>query len=202
MNAKQLSAGLKAFGSLLGGSEEAALARFSQVFDGMGDTKATAIVTQIAKNWKTEGREAKRPAGLHSAVQHIHTVLLTMGATPQARVFDKVLQILTGSEHQDVESFVRDAIAARVKKTPSELAAELAQKLTTAASDRRRFDALLSNYEGRCKPGQLKAIAERFIGHPMVGKKSREDIVKAVRNWQREGELNRYSHTSQAKAAL
>jgi hypothetical protein len=202
MNANQMSAALKAFGTLLGGSEAMALAKFSQVFNGMGDVKATAVAGQIAKNWKAEGREAKRPAELERAVHRIHDVLVTTGAKTQAGVFAKVLPILMGSESQDVDSYVRDAIAARVKKTPAELAEALAQKLTAVANDRRRFDALLSDYEGRCKPSEIKAIAERFMGHAVVGKKDKLAITKAIRNWQREGELNRYSHTSQAKAAL
>jgi ATP-dependent protease HslVU (ClpYQ) ATPase subunit len=202
MNAKQMSAALKAFGTLLDGSEALALAKFSQVFNGMGDVKATAVAAQVAKNWKAEGREPKRPAELERAVRRIHDVVVTMGARTQAGVFAKVLPMLAGNESQDVDSFVRDVIAARVKKTPAELAARLAQKLTEAANDRRRFDALLSDYEGRCKPGELKAIAERFMGHAVVGKKDKQAVVKAIRNWQREGELNRYSHTSQAKAAL
>jgi pyridoxal/pyridoxine/pyridoxamine kinase len=201
MNAEQMSEALEAFGALMGGSEAAALTGFSRVFRGVGDVKATTVVAQVAKNWHAERREAKRPAELESAVQRIHAVLIALGAKTQAGVFAKVLQILAGNDDRDVESFVRDAIAARVKKTPAELAAGLAQKLTAAATDRRRFDALLSDYEGRCKPGELKAIAEKFMGHA-IDRKNKQDIVKAVRNWQREAELNRYSHMSQAKAAL
>jgi magnesium-transporting ATPase (P-type) len=202
MNANQMSAALKAFGTLLGGSEAVALAKFSHVFNGMGDVAATAVATQVAKNWKAEGRGARRPAELERAVRRIHDVLVTTGAKTQAGVFAKLLPILMGSESQDVDSFVRDAIAARVKRTPAELAATLALKLTAVANDRRLFDALLRDYEGRCKVGDLKAIAERFMGHAVVGKKDKPAIVKAIRNWQREGELNRCSHASQAKAAL
>jgi hypothetical protein len=185
----------------MGGSEAVALAKFSQVFNGMADASAAAVAAQVAKNWKAEGREAKRPAELESAVKRIHDALIATGARTQAGVFRKVLGILTASEDQDVDDFVRDAMAARVKKTPAELTAGLAQKLTAAANDRRQFDALLGDYEGRCKPGELKAIAEKFMGHA-IGKKNKQEIVKAVRNWQREGELNRYSHESQAKVAL
>jgi hypothetical protein len=202
MNASQMSATLKAFGTLMSGSEALALAKFAHVFNGMGDMKAVAVATQVARNWQAEGREQKRPAELENAVRRIHDVLVATGAKTQAGVVARILLILRGREHQDVDGFVREAVAARVKKTPAELAAVLAQKLSTVANDRRQFDALLSDYETRCKPGEIKAIAERFMGHAIVGKQNKQAIIKAMRNWQREGELHRYRHTSQAKAAL
>jgi hypothetical protein len=202
MNASQLSVALRAFGTLMNGSEALALAKFSHVFNGMGDVKAVAVATQVAKNWQAEGREQKRPAELENAVRRIHEALVATGAKTQAGVFAKILPILKGREDQDVDGFVRDAVAARVKRTPAELAAVLAQKLSAVTNDRRRFDALLSDYEQRCKSGELKAIAERFMGHPGDGKQNKQAIVKAMRNWQREGELHRSSHRSQAKAAL
>ena len=119
MNSNQMSAALKAFGTLMGGSEAVALVKFSQVFKGMGDVKATAVAAQIAKSWQAEGREERRPVELARALHRIHDVLVTTGAKAQARVFAKVLPILSGSESQDVDSFVVDAIGARVKKTPA-----------------------------------------------------------------------------------
>jgi hypothetical protein len=196
-----MSATLTVFGTLMGGREGAALATFSQVFNGMGDVKAAAVATQVAKNWRAEGREAKCPAELQDAVRRIYDTLVTMGAKTQAGVFEKVLQLLTGNEDEDLESFVGEAIAARVKWTPVELAGRLAQRLKSVVHDRRRFDALLNEYEGRCKPAEIRAMAESFIGES-IGKKNKPDIIRAVRNWQREGELNRCSHASQAKAAL
>jgi hypothetical protein len=213
MNAYQMAAALKAFGALMGGREAVALTKFAQVFDGMGEAKAAAIAAQVVKNWKAEGRAGKRPSELEQAVRRIGEALASTGAKAQASVFAKVLPILAGSDNQDVDSFVREAIAARVKKAPppkppkvskpkfADLVPELAQKLTAAACDRGRFDALLKDYEIRYKATELKAIADRFVGFD-VHRKKKEDIVKAVRNWQREEELNSDSHASQAKAGL
>jgi hypothetical protein len=218
MNAQQMASALKAFGALVGGSESVGLLKFADVFDGMAEVKAAAVVAQIAKNWKAEGRPAKRPAELEQAALRIEEALTATGAKTQAGVFAKVLAILAGSENQDVDSFVREAIAARVKKAPlpkaskgksskvtkpkfADLAPELAEKLVAVACDRARFDALLKDYEEHYKPAELKAIAGRLPGL-FVNSTKRVDIVKAVRNWQREEELNTHSHASQAHAGL
>ena len=213
MNAEQMAAALKAFGSLIGGGEGAALNKFAQLFDGMGEAKAAEITAQIARNWKSEGRSAKRPVELERAVRRIGEVLASTGAKAQAGVFAKVLPILAGSENQDVGSFLREAIEARVKKAPppkppkvakpkfADLAPELAKSLTAVACDRGRFDALLKVYNERYKTKELKAIADHFMGFD-VDLTKKKDIVKAVRNWQREEELDNDSHASQAKAGL
>jgi hypothetical protein len=216
MNAAQMATALRAFGALMGGGEAVALAKFAQVFEGLGDVKAAAVAAQVAKNWKAEGRAAKRPVELAKAVGLIEQALTATGAKPQAGVFAKVLPLLAGSEQQDINSFVREAIAARVKKAPppkpskqpkvpkpkfADLAPELAQKLKVAACDRSRFDALLNEFEESYKATELKVIAARYMGFD-VDKKKKADIVKAVRNWQREEELNSDSHASQAKAGL
>ncbi len=145
MNAKQMVSALKAFGNLMSGSERAALVKFAQVFDGMGEAKAAAIAGQIAKSWKKEGRAAKRPAELERALRQVEDILTATGAKTQAAVFAKVLLILAGDENQNIESFVCDAMAARVKKVPPpkprkpkfvDLLPELARTLTAVASDR------------------------------------------------------------------
>lgn len=225
MNARQMASALRAFGDLIGGNEGAALLKFAHAFDGMGEAKAAAVITQVAKNWKAEGREVKRPAELESAVSQIEKVLTATGARAQAAAFGKVLPILVGSEDQDIDGFVGDVVAARVKRAPppkspkaskatkvirvakpkklkfADLAPDLAKRLTLAAYDRIQFDALLSDYERRFKPAEMKAIADRYLGFS-VNKTKKDDIVKAVRNWQREEELNWDSHVSQAKAGL
>jgi hypothetical protein len=217
MNAKQMATALKAFGNLIGGSEAVALTKFAQLFENMGEIAASAVAAQVAKNWKADGRIAKRPAELENAVCRIGEALATTGAKAQAAVFAKVsLILLSGREHQDVEHYVRDAITARVKRAPlpkipkqpkvakpkfTDLAPELAHRLTASACDRGRFDALLKDYEERFKATELKEIANRTLGFE-VDKKKKLDIVKAVRNWQREEELNTGSRKSQAKAGL
>jgi hypothetical protein len=218
MNAKQMVLALNTFGNLIGGSEAAALFKFAEVFDGMGEVKATAVAAQVAKNWKAYGRAAKRPAELEKAVRGIEQALAATGAKAQAGVFAKVLAILVGSDNQDIDGFVREAIDARVKKAPppkpekvkppkvskpkfADLAPELAQKLLAVAYDRGRFDVLLKDYEERYKPSELKAIAHRLPGL-FVNSAKKVGIVKAVRNWQREEELNSHSHTSQANVGL
>lgn len=216
MKAAQMASALKSFSLLMGGNESVAVAKFAEVFEGLGDVTAAAVATQIAKNWKTEGRKAKRPAELATAIGLIARALSAAGAKTQVGAFTKVAVLLAGTEHQDVDSFVREAIAARVKKVPppkpakrprepkphfADLAPELAYKLKVAACDRSRFDALLKEYEDSYKATELKVIASTYMGFD-VDKKKKADILKAMRNWQREAELNSASHSSQAKAGL
>ena len=207
---------LKTFSYLMGGSEAIALAKFAQVFEGLGDVKAAAIAMQVAKNWMAEGRGAMRPAELAKAVGLIVQALTAIGAKPQASVFAKLLPLLAGTEQQDVDSFVREAFAARVKKARAlkpqkppkvantkfaDLAPELAHRLKAAACDRSCFDALLKEFKDSYKASELKVIASHYMGFD-VDEKTKEGILKAVRNWQREEELNSDSSASQAKAGL
>ncbi len=78
------------------------------------------------------------------------------------------------------------------------LAPDLGRKLTAAAHQRARFDVLLKEYEAAYKPAELRAIAHCFMGYD-VDKKKKGDIIKAMRNWQREAELNDDIHAAQAK---
>ncbi len=214
MNTKQMTAALKTFGGMLVGSEGESLAKFAKVFDGLGEAKVTAVVTQVTKNWKTEKRLPKRPVQLERAVRRIENALALTGAKSQAVAFGKVATILSGAVDQDLDSFIQEVIEARVKKAPAPKPPKptkpkfadqvplLAQRLALASWERSQFDALLAEYEKRHKGTELKAIADRFLGYDVGAKMKKGDIVKAIRNWQREDELNRSNRASQAKAGL
>lgn len=211
MNVDQMRAALKAFGALMGGTEAVALTRFAKLFDGMGVVTAASVVAQVSKNWTTDKRPKRRPADLERALRRIKETLTATGATTQANVFGKVLALCEGTDNQDLDSFVTDAIAARVKraKPPKQpkpkkpkfadaQAPDLGRALTAAAHQRARFDALLNEYEVAYKPAELKAIAHCFMGYE-VDKTKKADIIKAMRNWQREAELNDDLHAAQAR---
>jgi len=72
MNAKQFAATCRTLASLMAQSDEAtALVKFATVFDGLGDAKAVAVAAQIAKNWKTDKRVARRPVVLLYALRQL-----------------------------------------------------------------------------------------------------------------------------------
>jgi hypothetical protein len=207
MNVDQMRAALKAFGALMGGADAVALTKFAKLFEGMGKAKAAAVVVQVLKNWTADERPRRRPADLERALRRIRDTLTATGATTQANVFWKVLALLEGTANQDIDSFMSEAIAARVKKPAPKkqsrkpkVAADtqdLGNKLA-AARQRARFDALLNEYEASYSVAELKAIARQYTGYE-GHEKSKADIVKAMRNWQREAELNDDLHAAQAK---
>jgi hypothetical protein len=214
MNVDQMRAALKAFGALMGGTEAVALTKFAKLFDGMADMTSASVVAQVSKNWTADKRPKRRPADLERALRRIKDTLTATGATTQANVFGKVLVLCEGTDNQDLDSFVTDAIAARVKrvKPPKQpkpkkpkfadaQAPNLGRSLTAVADHRARFDALLNEYEAAYKPAELKAIAHCFMGYA-VDKKKKADIIKAMRNWQREAELNDDLHAAQAKQTV
>jgi DNA-binding ferritin-like protein (Dps family) len=211
MNVDQMRAALKAFGALMGDADVVALAKFAKLFEGMGDAKAAAVVTQVSKNWTADNRPKRRPADLERALRRIRDTLTATGATTQANVFGKALVLLEGIDNQDLDSFVAEAIAARIKRVKPKKppkpkkpkfadaqAPDLGRRLTAAAHQRARFDVLLNEYEATYKAAELKAIAHCFMGVD-VDKTKKPDIIKAMRNWQREAELNDDLHAAQAK---
>jgi DNA-binding ferritin-like protein (Dps family) len=211
MKVDRMRAALKAFGALMGGAEAVALTKFAKLFEGMGDVTAASVVAQVSKNWTAEKRPKTRPADLERAIRRIRDTLTATGATTQASVFGKTLALVEGTGNQDLDSFVAEAIAARVKRAPAKKppkpkkpkfaeaqAPDLGRRLAAAAHQRARFDALLNEYETDYKPAELKAIAHCFMGYE-VNKTKKADIIKAIRNWQREAELNDDLHAAQAR---
>jgi hypothetical protein len=214
MNVDQMRAALKAFGGLMGGQDGVALTKFAKLFEGMGQATAASVVAQVSKNWTADKRPKRRPADLERALRRIRDTLTAAGATAQANVFGKVLALLEGTGNQDIDSFVDEAIAARVKRaTPKKppkpkkpkfddaQASDLGRRLAAAARQRTRFDALLNEYEAAYTVAELKAIARQFTGYE-VHKTKKADVVKAMRNWQREAELNDDLHAAQARQGV
>jgi hypothetical protein len=214
MKVDQMRAALRAFGALMGGAEAVALTKFAKLFEGMGDATAASVVTQVSKNWTASKRPKRRPADLERALRRIKDTLTATGATTQANIFGKTLTLLEGTGNQDLDSFVTEAVAARVKRaipkkqpTPKKpkfddaQAADLGSRLAAAARQRDRFDTLLNEYEAAYKVAELKAIAHCFMGYE-VNKSKKADIIKAMHNWQREKELNDDLHAAQAKLSV
>jgi hypothetical protein len=106
---------------------------------------------------------------------------------------------------------MHDALPARVKMAPPKklpkpkfadaVAPEQGKRLSAVAGERSLFDALLSEFEAVYKAAELKAIAECYVGFG-VDKKKKDDIIKVMRNWQRECELSDSSHAAQSKVGV
>ena len=211
MTPKQMVASLEAFGRLAGGSTGNSLTKLATLFSDSEQKQATAIVTQVLKNWNVDGRAEWHPLALRDALELIALALESSGATAQAKVYRKTLEMFSGEGNQDVFSFVTDAVASRLKKAPppkpkkidfaQDVAPALAQELHNSSGNRNLFDALLNEYEAKYKAAELKAIAVNYLGYS-IEKKKKTDLVKAVRNSQRESELNQDRRLSQAKAGL
>jgi hypothetical protein len=73
--------------------------------------------------------------------------------------------------------------------------------LASAADDRNRFETLLDQLKSQFKVAELKTIARYYLGHETT-KTKKDDIVKTIRHWHRQDELNRDRRASQAKTGL
>jgi hypothetical protein len=100
MNVAQMLGSLKAFGSLMGGVDALVLGKFAELFEGMGEAKAIAVVAQISKNWTMLNRAKMRPAELERALRRIQETLTATGATAQASVYAKTLTLVEGHEQR------------------------------------------------------------------------------------------------------
>lgn len=212
MNADGMRSALTAFAALVGGDSPRAgrLRRLTALFEGMGEAKVTAIVMRIEKNWKASNRTPRHPRLLKEDLTAVQRALEDSTAKTQAKVIAAVLKLLQGTEDQPVESFVSDAIAARLKTVSpprrtttitSEHAQRLAAQLVSLRDDRSGFDNLLGELKAHCKAAQLNTIAKFYTGYE-TGKTKKDDIISVIRNWQRSGEMNRDRRASQAKVPL
>jgi hypothetical protein len=215
MNAEKMHAGLDAFAEVAGGdSRRAELFRaLAKVFEGLGTAKVAVVVTTIEANWKANSRVPCHPSELKKAVFDLQNSLARVGANAQAGAFASLLRLFVGSTNQSTDDFVVDAIAARLKQSrpragaqgravpfTRERARELADLLTAAADDRKRFDNLIDQI-GSLKLADLKIVSGFYTGHE-TSKKKKEDVIKAIRNWHRGDELNRDRHAAQGKSGL
>jgi len=216
MNAEQMQSALTRIAELFDlerGFERADnLNRLASLFDGLGKAKVSSVVTIILGNWKSDGRVPCHPSGLREIVAGIQRLFEQSGAKVQAKAFGDLLKLLSGAGNQPADAFIAEAVAARVKRPPRraarakpqftmETARKLASELTSAADDRMRFDTLLDQLERQCKAAELKTIAGLYTGYE-TAKTKKDDIIRAIRHWHREDELNRDRRASQAKTAL
>jgi hypothetical protein len=213
MNAEQMRSTLGAFADLVGGGGAEYLNRFAKLFEGLGTAKVAAIVGTIEGNWKSSNRNAGYPSELRKAIADIQQAFERSGAKAQAGAFTALLRLFVGADNQSVDAFVAEAIASRVKQgrsrsttraaTPftKEQARSLANQLASAADDRNRFDSLLDELKSQLKVAELKTIAGYYLGHETT-KTKKDDIVKTMRHWHRQDELNRDRRASQAKTGL
>jgi len=218
MNAEQMRAVLLAIADLIGRGEGAGratgLRRLAAVFEGVGTAKTATIVRTIEDNWRYDNRIPGHPPGLRETLVDIQKALASSGAKVQAAAFVDLLRLFGSGRNQAIDDFVVEAIAARTKRsrprrgsaprrTPltAEQARSLASQLISAADDRNRFDTLLDQLKRECKLAELKAIAEHYTGYETT-KTKKDDIIKSIRHWHREDELNRDRGASQAKAGL
>lgn len=214
MNAEQMRSALVAFAALIGEGRRAhALLSLAGLFEGLDSTQVSKVVATIEGNWKASNRAPRCPADLKSVLEDLHRALEQSGATKQAKAFAAVLRLCSGFDDQSVDTFVAEGTAARVKRVQPRAAAhartpltnahakKLANELASAADDRDRFDALLDQMKRQFKVVELKTIADFYTGYETLETK-KDDIVRAMRRWHRQDELNRDRKSSQAKAAL
>jgi hypothetical protein len=64
----------------------------------------------------------------------------------------------------------------------------IGKRLLKSSNRRNRFDFLLGQYGNRHSFGDLKTIAKHYTGHDPYAK-TKGDIVKLMKNWQRNSEL-------------
>ncbi len=214
MNAEQIRLALLVLGDLISDPERArALHKIARVFEDVGAAKAVKIISTIRSNWESSGRAPRHPAQLKDSIANAHRLFLSSGAKKQADTFAAFLGLFQGTGDQPIDAFVADAIVSRVKsrtaRRPSrpkgaftaEQAQSLADQLASAANDRARFDALLERLKSERKVGELRAIADRYTGYS-TAKAKKDDIVRAIRQWHREDEMNRDRRAAQAKTGL
>jgi hypothetical protein len=217
MNAEQMHSVLTNLADLVdsryGGQRANNLRGLAALFEGLGNAKVASIVNTIESNWKWSNREPRHPTDLREAVIGIIRVFDASNAKAQAKAFTILLKLLSGAGGQLVDAFVAEAVAARMKTSRSrglartgtsittDVARRFADDLASAANDRTRFDTLLDQLERRCKVAELKTIAGLYTGYETTRTK-KDEIIKAIRHWHREGELNRDRRASQAKTPL
>jgi hypothetical protein len=214
MNAEQMRSALAAFADLVGGGRRAdVLNGLAQLFEGLGSAKVAKIVATIEINWRSANRRPRHSAELKAVLVDLQRAFALSGAKTQASDIATLLRLFDGAGDQSVEAFVEEAIASRVTKSQArgaartkspftkEKARELADQLSSAADDRKRFETLLDQLKGQFKVDQLRAIAGFYTGYE-TAKTKKDDIISAIRHWHREGEMNRDRRAAQAKAGL
>jgi hypothetical protein len=208
MNAEQMCSTLVAFADFVGvGRRAEALDGLAKLFDGLGPAKVAKIIATIEGNWKSVDRAPRYPAELRTLLEGLRRGFIRSGANTQAKALAVLLRLCVGSDNQSFDAFFSEAVAARAKKSvakkqfTSEQAKMLADQLMSVAEDRKRFDALLDQLKGQFKVAELKTIAGLYTGYETTETK-KDRIVKAIRHWHRQDELNRDRRASQAKASL
>jgi hypothetical protein len=214
MNAEQMRSALVAFADLIGeGHRSHALRRLAEVLEGLGSAQVNKVVDTIESNWRASRRSPCHPADLRIALEGLQRGFELSGAAKQAKAFAALLRLCTGSGSQPVDAFVAEAASARVRsdrprenKRPeariaAEHAREIADRLASAADDRDRFDTLLDQMKGQLNLAELKAVARFYTGYETT-KKKKDDIIRSIRNWHRQDELNRDRSAAQAKVPL
>jgi hypothetical protein len=211
MIADQMRVALLGFGNLVRGPRADSVYRLASLFEGLGTTKVASIVKTIEHNWKAENRVRRHPSELRETVAGIEQALVECKAGTQAKAFGSLLQLFSGQGNQPDDAFVAEAIAARAKRTrpraatraafTAEQARRFADELASATDDRTRFDTLLDELKAQLGVAELKKIAKLYTGYETT-KTKKDDIVKAIRHWHREDEMNRDRRAAQAKVPV
>jgi hypothetical protein len=208
MTPAQMKATLISLSVMFGASSKsgAELAQLAQLFDDAGKSSLATFIKKIEANWKADSRTPCYPSHLKSVLASIQDLFAVAGASVQAKDFGTILQLFRGDEDQAVVQFLSDMRAASKKRVAlrsarsrapaAEDIASLAQQLLDLRHDREKFDALLAKCEKVTAPN-LKMIAANFLGREIKGKKA--DIVTAIRQRQRQDELNADRGEAQSK---
>jgi hypothetical protein len=209
MTPAQMKATLISLSVMFGAQESsksgAELSQLAQLFDDAGKSSLATFIKTIEANWKADVRPPRNPRHLKSVLASIQDLFAAAGASAQVKNFGTILQLFRGDEDQAVVQFLSDTRAASKKRVAlrsarpgAEDIASLAQQLLELKHDREKFDALLAKCEKATVPN-LKMIAAKFLGREIKGKTKKADIVTAIRQRQRQDELNADRSEAQSK---
>lgn len=210
MSDNKMHASLLAFADFAGrGSRRSWVTRsLAQVFEGAAGKSVKAMVDAVLANWEADARAPAHPHELREAVFDLHNGLDRIGAKTAAKDVAELLRLFQGGRDQPMEEFVSDVRAAREKKPKAKFgkrgppltpegARVFADRLRSATDDRPLFDELLKTMQAMTI-ADIQSVATQYMGRtPSDTKKG--DLIKAMRRWQRNTELERDRSEAQEK---
>jgi hypothetical protein len=210
MSESKMHAGLLAFAEFAGKgtSRSWVIHSLARVFEGAGAKSVKSLVDTIESNWKADAREPSYPYELRDAVFDLQNGLARIGAKTAAKDIGELLRLFQGGRDQSIEEFVADACAARLKRpkaksgkrgpplTP-EGARGFADQLRSAMDDRKLFDDLVKKLQPMTV-ADIRSVAGYYMGRATSDRK-KGDIIRAIRRWHRDFELERDRHAAQDK---
>lgn len=194
MQAKQMAASLKLIAQLAEPRAAEAIARLAEVFATEGSKSFGTFAAKLEKGLKAKGYSPAHTSA-SQVVAQISEVSSAAGSNPLSKEFaatSRILAALSSVEAQAIASAIAEALAPK-KSAVAKLSAsvntrELADSLTSAASDNVKFDKIVDEVKKLPKEILLD-IAQRFLGTDRVFK-SKPDMIRAIRSRQLQDALD------------